>query len=396
MTIKSAGNKSIIIILTAAVFLCICGSVYAANPKAVKLPVFKNAKNIKFDDDDQKFFAWLNEYFPEEAATLIDNKNVPSAYNTKFRAMKSRFRRLWKGYKESEKLGKALVVEVKHRFERNDVLDEYKASTDKKTKERLYNDLFKVVSKEFDIAMEIKRIKYEELRPRILRMKDYLTKRESEVKKLIEHKNAEVKKRVEALLKEGKVDPYWIYPKNKGIAPQKEPSIKPAVFKDVKFTEDDQKFFVWLNEFFPNYAQDIKDLAKNPKEYVEKFNKNKSMFRRLWRGYKYNHRYGKILVDEVKLRVERFGVLTKLQTAKGDEQKAKLRNDLNKIVSEEFEVAVKLKKHRYEGLKRKIKRMERDLAKREEEVKKLVENKTAEVKKRVKDLITGEEKINWK
>jgi len=429
MTNKSAGHKSsreplkkhfggvvaaqkqllellLIILITAAV-LCIYSPVFAGNPKnnsnnskpdsskpEVKLPVFKDAKDIKFDEDDQKFFVWLNKYFPEEVAMVKVLEHKPKEFEVKFRATKSRFRRLWKGYKECNKLGEAYVVEVKLRWERNGVMEKYKAAEDTKNKESLHKELEKVVSKEFDIAMEIKRIRYEGLRARIEKMKNYLVKRDEEIKQLIAHKDAEIKKRIEELLKEGKVDPNWRYPKNKGIASMKGPSVKLPVLKDVKFTEEDQKFFAWLSEFFPDYAQDLKDLEKKPKEFVGEFNQNKEMFRRLWRGYKYNRQYGVILVDEVKLRVERFAVLNKLKTA-NENQKAKLQNELNKIVPKEFEVAVRIKKNWYNGLMRKIKAKEKELAKRENEVKKLVENKAEEVKKRVKDLITGEEKINW-
>jgi hypothetical protein len=121
MTIKSAGNKSLTIILIAAAVLCICGSLSAGNPKnksTVKLPVFKNAKDVKFDADDQKFFVWLNKYVPEEAEGLKDFESNPTEYLTKFRNLKSSWRRLWKGYKENKKYGEALVVEVRLRKER--------------------------------------------------------------------------------------------------------------------------------------------------------------------------------------------------------------------------------------------------------------------------------------
>lgn len=404
MTIKSAGSKSLII-LVMVLALCICGTVYAAGPKdnaknEVKLPAFKNSEGIKFDQDDQKFFVWLNEFYPEDAAILKDFENNPTKYHEKFVNTKSSWRRLWNGYKENKDLGKALVVEVRLRRERNRILGMYNARVVKSTSDKEYKaiklkELTKVVSKEFDIAMQIKRIRYQSISTRINHMKKGLTRRQEEVKQLIEHKDAEVKKRVDELLK-GSENIDWRYPKNKGIAPKSNPSIKLPVLKDIKFTEDDQKFFVWLNKFFPNYAQDIKDQEKKPQEYRGEFNKNKSMFRRLWRGYKFNKQYGKTLVEEVKLRVQRLNILEKLKAAKDQKQKAKFRNDLGKIVSKEFDVAVKVKKQKYEGLKRIIARKEKELAKRENEVKKLVANKAREVKKRVEDLITGEEKINWK
>ena len=393
---KSASNKSLTI-LVAILALFICGSAFANNGKGkpeVKLPVFKNAADIKFDADDQNFFVWLNKYFADQAAVLKDFEKDPEIYEKRFRMTKSRFRRLWKGYKESKKLGEALVVEVKLRLKRNDILEKFKAAEDKKNKDRFRAELTRVVSKEFDSAMAIKRIRYQDISSRINWLSKELAKRQDEVKQLVEHKDSEVNKRVDQLIKNPAI--VWTYPKNKGVASINNPNLKLKDSKDIKFAEDDNKFFVWLYRFFPDYAKDIKDLENNPQEYQKKFKEYRIMFRRLWRGYKFNREYGKTLVQEVELRVERFGVLKKLQAAKSNEQKTKIRDDLIKVVYKEFDVAVKVKKLEYEGLKRRIKWFQRRLVKREDEVKKLVANKSQEVKNRVEDLITGEEKINWK
>jgi hypothetical protein len=404
MTIKSAANKSLTI-LVAVLALYICGSVYAEGPKAnannakakpaVKLPDFKNAKDITFDEDDQKFFVWLNEYFPDKAAGLKDFEKNPKEYQVKFDVIKDSDQRLWKGYKVNKKLGKALVVEVKLRRRRNEVLDNLKATTDKKAKDKLRVELTKVVSNEFDSAVEIKRIRYQHFSARINRMKKGLTNRQEEVKQLVEHKDAEIKKRVDELKKGTEKTP-WTYPKNKGVSPVHNTELRLKESKDVKFTEDDHKFFIWLYEFFPDYAKDIRDLEKSPNEYNKKFREYRHIFRRLWRVYKLNKEYGKRLVEEVKLKAQRLDILKKLETTKDQKQKAKLQNNLTMIVTKEFDIAVKVKKHRYQGLKRKINRKEKELPSREDEVKKLVANKDQEVKKRVDDLIKGEEKINWK
>ncbi|MCF7956792.1 MAG: hypothetical protein K9M75_13395, partial [Phycisphaerae bacterium] len=294
---KSAGNKSLAILI-AVIALCICGSAIAEDAKdkaetaeskaAVKLPVFKD---VEFTDDDQKFYVWLNEFFPYEVATLKGLEKDPKEYQTKFSTTKISCRRLWKGYKENEKLGEALVVEVKLRDQRNEVLNKLKAATDKKAKDGLRVDLTKIVSKEFDSAMAIKRIKYEDFRPRIQSMKNYLAKREGEIKQLIEHKDAEVTKRVDELLK-GSDKSYWTYPKNKGVASINNPDLKLKESGSIKLTEDDHKFYAWLYRFFPNFAQDIKDLENNPEEYYKELKKDKYVFNRLWRGYKINHEYG--------------------------------------------------------------------------------------------------------
>jgi hypothetical protein len=178
-------------------------------------------------------------------------------------------------------------------------------------------------------------------------------------------------------------------------APKDKPAIKLPVLKDVKFTEEDQNFFVWLNKFFPETTADLKSIEKDTKEYHKRFTANKKRHMRLWKSYKHNPKLGKPLVVQRKLRLKRNSILQKLKLAKDNKSKDKLRSELNIVVAKEFDSAVEIKKIRYEGLRARIKWMEKELAKRQEEVKKLIEHKNKEVNKRVEALENGEEKINW-
>jgi hypothetical protein len=178
-------------------------------------------------------------------------------------------------------------------------------------------------------------------------------------------------------------------------APKSKPAIKLPVLKDIKFTDDDKNFFACLNEFFPETIASLKAIEKDPKEYYKRFTAIKKKHMRLWKSYKHYPRLGKALVTEVKLQDKRNSILQKLKSAKDNKSKEKFRRELTLVVAKEFDSAVEIKKIRYEGLRARIKRMEKELAKRQEEVKRLIEHKNAEVDKRVKTLEKGEEKINW-
>lgn len=176
------------------------------------------------------------------------------------------------------------------------------------------------------------------------------------------------------------------------------PEVKLPEFKgsDIQFTEDEQKFFVYLNKYFPEEASGLEPFESNPKTYQKRFREKKSQFRRLWKGYKHNHKYGELLVQEVKLRRKRMAKLNELKAAEKKAVKQKLRAELKDIVSKEFDIAVKIKEIKYNWLRLRIKRLEKELDRRQEEVKKLLNQKDSEVKKRVEELVNGEEKINWK
>ncbi len=179
-------------------------------------------------------------------------------------------------------------------------------------------------------------------------------------------------------------------------APKAKPAIKMPVFKGVKFTEDDKNFSLWLNETYPTEAESLKEVEKNAKEYQARLKLKKVKWRRMYGAYKKNPRHGKALIVQRELRLKRTAIVNKLKAAKENKSKVKLRDELNKIVSSEFDIAVQVKKIMYEGLRAAIKRMEKRLAQREREVIKLIEHKDDEVKNRVEELIKGEEKIRWK
>ena len=181
--------------------------------------------------------------------------------------------------------------------------------------------------------------------------------------------------------------------KTKDCKASPKPQVKLPAFENVVFSVDDKRFFVWLNEFYPEEVLLLMDFEKDAEAFHSNFKHQKSRWRRLYGAYKRCPRYGKALVAERDLRLKRMAVLDKLKNAKTD--KKSLQAELNKIVSKEFDVAVSIKRIMYEVLRKKIKRLEKELNRRELEVKKLIEHKEDEVNKRVEDLIKGDEKINW-
>ena len=184
-------------------------------------------------------------------------------------------------------------------------------------------------------------------------------------------------------------------PAVKKTQPPKRPSGRHTFGKESKPFSDEQ-VIAYLKECFPVEAENLKVLEKEPNAYEVKLKSLRSAYRRLIKAYRFDPEYGKVIVTEVKLRIKRNGILDKLKAAKTKQDKTKLRADLSNTVSKEFDIAVKVKRFKYEQLRARIKRMEKHLATREEEVKKLVTRKDDEIKRRIEELIKGEEKINWK
>ena len=233
-------------------------------------------------------------------------------------------------------------------------------------------------------------------------MRNELARREREVKKLVQRKDLEIKKRIKDMINgenEGgspvsgiviaaKPDKA-VNSKNKPVVIKLIPTTMPN-YNDKPFTDDDRKFHSWLTTFWPDEAHDLKDLEKNANAYRTELNRFKGRFVRLWKGYRHDPINGQYLVEEVKLRRIRVEILDKYTAAKTKKQKAKLLGDLTDIVSKEFDIAVTIKKHKYNQLRKRIDDLTNNLAKREGEVKELVHHKNEEIKKRVEELIKAE------
>jgi len=363
-----------------------------------KMPVFEG---IKFSDNDRKFHSWLTTFWPKEAQNLKAIEKDGKAYQAKFKSDMSQYHRLWKGYMRNAVYGQLLVEEVRQRLKRIAILDKYIGANTKDQQAKLYGDLTNIVSKEFDISVTIKKFDYNQLQRRINRMTEVVSKREGNLKNLVQRRDAEIKKRIVDLVNSENEGGSSISEAAITVKPHKSDgnntpvviklrSTKMPVFEGVKFSDDDRKFHSWLTTFWPDEAHDLKDLEKKAKEYQTKLNHFKDRFARHWKTYKHSAIYGQYLVEEVKLRHKKLAVLDKYADAKTKEQKANFLVALTDATSNEFDFFVTSKKSRYGYLRERIDNMRTELAGREKEVKALVDHKDEVLRKRVAELIKQE------
>lgn len=185
--------------------------------------------------------------------------------------------------------------------------------------------------------------------------------------------------------------------KSKPQSEKKPVSYRPFRHSYSQVTE--AEFTKWLEEFYPKEAESLASskatTPTNPKLHENKLRLLRKKYLAIMEAYKINPEFGKALMDERELISERISLMGKLKAAKKEEAK-KYYGKLAKIVSNEFDINVKIKRFKYEGLRARIKRMEQALVQREMEIKKLVERKDTEIKNRLEELLKNEEKINWK
>jgi hypothetical protein len=176
----------------------------------------------------------------------------------------------------------------------------------------------------------------------------------------------------------------------------KKPAAKKASTRSSIKAAYEAELTEWLTEFYPDEVEKLNESKSNTKLHEKRFKLLRKKYGSILDAYKKNPEFGKALMAVKELVAERIDIINMMKTAKSNKRYNFLRSKLAAIVSEEFDNNVTIKRFRYEELRARIKRMEENLALREKEVEKLVEQKDDHIKSRIDDLIKGEEKIKWK
>jgi len=149
-----------------------------------------------------------------------------------------------------------------------------------------------------------------------------------------------------------------------------------------------EEFLQWYKQFYPRNSKKLEELRnKDKKLFEESYKLKEHKFADIMETYKKNPDFGQALMDDLKVSEYQNKTLGKIRAEKDKKKKADYIKQLNNIVSKRFDLAVKIKKFKYEELRKRIKRMEKKLADREKEVEELINRKDKEIENRVKELL---------
>ena len=99
----------------------------------------------------------------------------------------------------------------------------------------------------------------------------------------------------------------------------------------------------------------------------------------------------------MELKKKRDELLGKIRAATDEDEKKKLKEELEEVISDKFDLLVKRKQIAYEQLLKKLEELKEDIKKSEAEVEKWKDAKfkNESVKARVEELMSRTEKFKW-
>ncbi|MBN1123811.1 MAG: hypothetical protein JXA82_02310 [Sedimentisphaerales bacterium] len=148
----------------------------------------------------EEYMAWLEKNFPERAAELNELRKIDAEdFVNKVAVSRRRYEPIMRAQQRSPKLAEALKTDVELQ-DRRDILLEKIATAKEEERSGLIEELTGVVSNRFDIIIQKKLIKFEELEIKIERMRQSLEAEKRQLQELVNQKPQSTKERVAELL----------------------------------------------------------------------------------------------------------------------------------------------------------------------------------------------------
>ncbi len=154
----------------------------------------------------------------------------------------------------------------------------------------------------------------------------------------------------------------------------------------------------WLEK---NYPEEAKKLAELQKEKPELYMKQMAISLRKYRGIKEaekeNPELAKVLKEDLALKGKRNRLVRKIRASKDNEEKEKLAEELEEVISDRFDLILRRKQIAYEQLLKKLEKLKKEVKRSEASIEKWkdADLKGEKVKTRLKELVTGEGKFRW-
>lgn len=154
----------------------------------------------------------------------------------------------------------------------------------------------------------------------------------------------------------------------------------------------------WLEKNYPEKAKKLAELKKEkPELYMKQMAISLKKYRGIKEAEKENPELAKVLKEDLALKEKRNRLVRRIRASKDDEQKEKLAEELEKIISDRFDLILRRKQIAYEQLLKKLEKLKKEVKNREAAIEKWkdAELKNEKVKARLKELVSGSGKFRW-
>jgi len=162
--------------------------------------------------------------------------------------------------------------------------------------------------------------------------------------------------------------------------------------------ERQTEFIEWLGE---NDSGEARELAKikerNPDLYDKKYELAWKKYGRIFEESRRNPELAEVLLEDLKLQEKRDGLLAKIKATKNESEKRRLTAQLEKVVSDRYDLIVRRKQIAYERLLKWLEELRNRIKERraEIEISQKKQVKAENVKKRMQELFEGNRGFNW-
>jgi len=157
-----------------------------------------------------------------------------------------------------------------------------------------------------------------------------------------------------------------------------------------------EAFLEWLKKNYPIEAQRLTKLAeKDAEKYTKETAALRKRYEPVMRAEKRDPKLAAVLKEDIELQNHRQKLLREIRKAHKKE-KDELLKQLEQIVNRRFDLIVIKKQLRYEELRKRLKKMQEDLTKRQAELQQLQQSKKKTTEQRLEELLGKTERIDWK
>jgi hypothetical protein len=155
----------------------------------------------RLEQRHNEFIAWLEKNHPVEATHLAQLKDKnPDQYMQQLKPVMDKYGRIAVADKENPALATVLRQDLDAKQEIAKVVEQIRLATDDAQKKTLNQQLQTLVAKRFDLIMQQKELRFQELNKRLENLKQEVAKQETDLQKFKGRKDQEVNKRVNELL----------------------------------------------------------------------------------------------------------------------------------------------------------------------------------------------------
>ncbi|ARN56752.1 hypothetical protein [Sedimentisphaera salicampi] len=170
-----------------------------------------------------------------------------------------------------------------------------------------------------------------------------------------------------------------------------------AKFKE-RFAKRNDEFIEWLEENFPEEAEKMeKAFEADPNSAFKNTAYIRNKYRRIFEIEKRHPEMAELMKNDLELKERRDQITKQLRSCEDEQEKKELKNELRDIVSMRFNVILEKRRLKLEDLKEKLKQIEKEINKQQNDLETLDDQRDSLIKSRMEELVeeSKKQKVDW-